>query len=128
MNLFENSKYFIITFILTLIMGYYLGLAISTVIDYRLRDATIHMPKPKNNIIIQVTEDPLKTKVKVKDNSKKIEKFVNFEAKSKHSSKCKHNHSKSKKKKNGSKKKRTLETFVNPKKKKKASKPQRSAR
>ena len=79
MNLLENGKYFMITFILTLVLGYYLGLAVSTVVDYRLRDAAIHMPKPKNNIIIKMPKSfSKKPKVKVDDNSKQIENFLNF--------------------------------------------------
>ena len=81
MYLFENWKYFTLTLIITLILGYYLGLAISSVVDYRLREATLHMPKPKNNITIVVSKKP--KKVSVKDNSKKIEKFINYKTSAK---------------------------------------------
>ena len=102
MNLFENGKYFMITFILTLVLGYYLGLAISTVVDYRLRDAAIHMPKPKNNIIIKMAKKFKKPKVMVEDNSKEIENFLNFKPEKK------------KKRKKRRKKKSKIETFANP--------------
>ena len=79
MNLFENWKNFIITFVLTIIIGWYLGLAISTTIDNRLKNATIHMPKPKNNITIEISKKP--KSVKVNDNSESIENFLNFKKK-----------------------------------------------
>jgi len=79
MNLFENMKYFSITLIITLILGYYLGIAISTVVDYRLKDATINMPKPRNDITIVVSKKP--KAVHIKDNSKNIEKFLNYKIK-----------------------------------------------
>ena len=105
MNLLENGKYFMITFILTLVLGYYLGLAVSTVVDYRLRDAAIHMPKPKNNIIIKMPKSfSEKPKVKVDDNSKQIENFLNFKPEKK-----------SRKKRSSKKKQKTkIETFENP--------------
>ena len=67
MNLFENWRNFIITFVLTIIIGWYLGLSISTTIDNRLKNATIHMPKPKNNITIEVLKKP--KSIKINDNS-----------------------------------------------------------
>ena len=81
MNLFENWRNFIITFVLTIIIGWYLGLSISTTIDNRLKNATIHMPKPKNNITIEVLKKP--KSIKINDNSESIEKFLNFDKKKK---------------------------------------------
>lgn len=76
MNLFENLKYIIITILVIVVIGFYLGLSISTVVDYRLKDAKIHMPRPKNNIIIRVSKKP--EKVNVLDNKKEIENFLNY--------------------------------------------------
>lgn len=85
MDLFNNVKYVVLIFIITLILGYYLGLLVSTVVDYRLKDAVVHMPRPKNNIIIEVSEKP--NSVKVKDNSRRIENFTNFKSTCNHSEK-----------------------------------------
>jgi hypothetical protein len=65
-----------LVFFVTLMLGYYLGITISTVVDYRLKDAVINMPRPKNNIKIVVSKKP--KKVKVKSNKKEIEHFLNY--------------------------------------------------
>ena len=83
MTLFGNGKTFIMVFIITLVLGYYLGIAISGVVDQRIKDTQIRLPKPKNNIIIHVSEKP--KKVDVIDNSKKIETFMNYKIKPKKS-------------------------------------------
>lgn len=81
MNIFNNFKSFILTFILTIILGWYLGLAISSTIDNRLKNASIHMPKPKNNIVVKVLKKPKNINIDVKDNSKDIEDFLNYKTK-----------------------------------------------
>jgi hypothetical protein len=108
MKLSENWGTFILVFILTLILGYYLGLAISTTVDYKLQDIQLRLPKPKNNITIEIIKKPKKkytflnkkegkkkyqqqnetnnyiveeteiNDVKVKSNNKEIEKFMNY--------------------------------------------------
>ena len=82
MNIFNDFKSFILTFILTIILGWYLGLAISSTIDNRLKNATIHMPKPKNNITVKILKKkPKNISVDIKDNSNKIEDFLNYKTK-----------------------------------------------
>uniref|UniRef100_A0A6C0IYD5 Uncharacterized protein n=1 Tax=viral metagenome TaxID=1070528 RepID=A0A6C0IYD5_9ZZZZ len=76
MNLKEDWKYFILVFFITIILGYYLGITISTVVDYRIKEAVITMPKPKNNINILVDDNP--KNVTIKSNTKQIESFLNF--------------------------------------------------
>ena len=73
MKLFENWGTFIFVFILTLILGYYLGLAISTTVDYKLQDIKIRMPKPRNNITIEIIKNP-KRKYKLLNKRHKTDK------------------------------------------------------
>ena len=47
MKFFTEYKSTILLLAATIIFGYILGLAISTVVDYRLRDAVINLPKTK---------------------------------------------------------------------------------
>ena len=75
-NLFENSKYLIFTFLVTIILGYFLGITVASTVDYRIKDAVIHMPQPKNNIRVIVSKKP--NKVKVNHNKKEIENFLNY--------------------------------------------------
>ena len=77
MNLKDDWKYFILVFIITIVLGYYLGITISTVVDYRIKEAVITMPKPKNNIKIVVDKSP--KDIEIKSNTKEIENFINFE-------------------------------------------------
>jgi hypothetical protein len=80
------NKYWIIGIVLVILFAYYLGITISTVVDYRLKDAIINLPEPKIYI-----------------DSKNIEKFINNDS---------DNDVDSKKKKKSSKK----EKFQNKKK------------
>jgi len=57
-------------------LGYFLGITIATVVDYRLKDAVVNMPTPKNTIKILV--DKMPKDVKIKTNHKKIENFLNY--------------------------------------------------
>ena len=72
MKFFAEYKSTILLLIATIIFGYILGLAISTVVDYRLRDAVINLPKPKNNIILNIDENSHKLVAK--------EKFVDYDS------------------------------------------------
>lgn len=60
MELLQNLKQYLPVIIIALIMGYFLGLMISTTVDYRLKDAVINLPKPKNNITISLDKQVLK--------------------------------------------------------------------
>lgn len=72
MKFFTEYKSTILLLIATIIFGYILGLAISTVVDYRLRDAVINLPKPKNNIILNIDKENHKLLAK--------EKFVDYDS------------------------------------------------
>ena len=56
MKLFSNInfKYVFLIIISTIIIGYILGMTISTVVDYRLKDAVINLPKPINRIFLKL--------------------------------------------------------------------------
>ena len=56
MNLFDNFRQYILIIVITVALGYFLGITVSTVVDYRLKDAIINLPKPKNNIIIKLKD------------------------------------------------------------------------
>ncbi len=57
----DLSKYktYIPTIVIALVFGYFLGITISAVVDYRLKDAVINLPKPKNNITIKLDESSI---------------------------------------------------------------------
>lgn len=78
----ENIKYFIFPFIITILLGYFLGIAIASTVDYRIQDAVIHMPKPRNNIKVLISKKNFNSKkpikVDVKSNNKNIEQFLNY--------------------------------------------------
>ena len=59
MELLREYKQYIIIIIITVILGYFLGITVSTVVDYRLKDAVITLPKPKNNITLKVDDNLL---------------------------------------------------------------------
>ena len=61
MKLFEGYKNTLLVLITTLIFGYMLGLTISSVVDYRLRDAIINIPRPRNNIVVKLDDLKIKT-------------------------------------------------------------------
>jgi len=135
MELLKNWGTFILVFILTLVLGYYLGLAISTTVDYKLQDISLRMPKPKNNITIEIIKKPKRkykllnkrhkrgrkykdknksileeneiNEVKVTSNNKEIEKFINYPNKGMKPKK--------KKKKKNKNKDKTKENFTNTK-------------
>ena len=72
----NNWSHYMLVFFITLMLGYFLGITIATVVDYRLKDAVVNMPTPKNIIKILVDKKP-KT-IKIKSNHKKIENFLNY--------------------------------------------------
>ena len=103
MSLLSEYKNCIVIIIITIILGYFLGLSVSTVVDYRLKDAIIKFPRQKNNIVVRLDNEQIetfsnnkktksktrsKTKSKGKLNKKKprksklressIEKFQNY--------------------------------------------------
>lgn len=84
----NNWKECLFILLITVVMGYFLGMTVSTVVDYRLKDAVIHLPKPKNKIMVNLNDSEI------------IEKFKSSGKKFKKSKKSK----KSKKKKSGKKK------------------------
>ena len=81
MKFFTEYKSTILLLIATIIFGYILGLAISTVVDYRLRDAVINLPKPKNNIILNIDKEnhKLLAKEKFVDYDSDLEEYTNSE-------------------------------------------------
>ena len=80
MKLSDNLGSFILVFILTLILGYYLGLAISTTVNYKLQDLRFKFPRAKNNITIEIIKKPRRKFkiINVKKNNKKDDvKLIN---------------------------------------------------
>ena len=51
MEIFKNYIFWLILIVLTLVCGYFLGLMISTTVDYRLKNFTLDLPKSVNKII-----------------------------------------------------------------------------
>tara|TARA_B110000208_G_C11800320_1_gene441760 strand:+ start:1371 stop:2039 length:669 start_codon:yes stop_codon:yes gene_type:complete len=130
MNFLKSSGTWLLLIMMTLVMGYFLGLMISTTVDYRLKNFTLDIPTPINRIIIS-KKDLLSNKKTA--TTRKKEHFNNFKnshkaskvskatksGKSSKSSKKEHfnnfktaPHTKKKRKQNKNKKK-TIENFVN---------------
>lgn len=76
MKLLQNWGTLIMVFLLTLVLGYYLGLAISTTVDYKLQDIQLKLPRPKNNITIEIIKKP-KKKYKINAKKNQINKIDN---------------------------------------------------
>lgn len=68
MELLNNYRQFIFILIITVVLGYFLGIAVSTVVDYRLKDAVINFPKQKSKVIVRLEKDKI---LKPEKNSKK---------------------------------------------------------
>lgn len=51
-DFFERN--WVLSLLLIVVFGYFLGITISTTVDYRLRDAAIQMPTPKQTIIVNM--------------------------------------------------------------------------
>jgi hypothetical protein len=90
-DFFERN--WVLSLLLIVVFGYFLGITISTTVDYRLRDAAIQMPTPKQTIIVNMNskktseffkdgsdddvdngDAPEKKKRKVVKNAKKVVK------------------------------------------------------
>jgi hypothetical protein len=77
MLLLNNYKHYLVILLITVVLGYFLGITVSTVVDYRLKDAVINLPKPKNKILVNLNDsDVLETfkNSKKKSKSKKAKK------------------------------------------------------
>ena len=61
MSLLSEYKNCIVIIIITIILGYFLGLSVSTVVDYRLKDAIIKFPRQKNNIVVRLDNEQIET-------------------------------------------------------------------
>ncbi len=81
---FKDYKGYLIIFLLTLVMGYFLGLMIATTVDYRLKNFIVNLPRPKNKIIVKLDKntkintkkDKVKNLSKPKKNSKQSKNLV----------------------------------------------------
>ena len=82
---FNNWKECLFILLITVVMGYFLGITVSTVVDYRLKDAIINLPKPKNKIMVNLNDsDIMET---FKSSSKKSKKLAKKAKKNKKKSK-----------------------------------------
>jgi hypothetical protein len=82
---FNNWKECLFILLITVVMGYFLGITVSTVVDYRLKDAIINLPKPKNKIMVNLNDsDIMET---FKSSSKKSKKSAKKAKKNKKKSK-----------------------------------------
>tara|TARA_B100001093_G_scaffold480748_1_gene510913 strand:- start:2402 stop:3229 length:828 start_codon:yes stop_codon:yes gene_type:complete len=74
MKLFSNInfKYVFLIIISTIVIGYILGMTISTVVDYRLKDAVINLPNPINRIFLKLKNKKL-INLKRKQKGRKLE-------------------------------------------------------
>ena len=78
MELFRNYKHYIVIIIITVVLGYFLGITVSTVVDYRLKDVIVNLPKPKNKITVQLGDEKIQSEIvrhRKKNYKKTIEKF-----------------------------------------------------
>ena len=74
MNLFNEYKHYIVIVLITIVLGYFLGITVSSVVDYRLKDAIINIPKQKNNIIVKLDDYNLNEAFKGYKSGKKCKK------------------------------------------------------
>jgi len=65
----KDYKGYLIIFLLTLVMGYFLGLMISTTVDYRLKNFVVNLPRPRNKIIVKLDKH---NKIKKQKKRKRI--------------------------------------------------------
>jgi hypothetical protein len=54
MFLSVDQKYYIMVLVVTLLLAYFLGITIAGIVDYRLKDAVINLPKPRNNVYVHL--------------------------------------------------------------------------
>ena len=74
MLLLNNWRHYLVILIITVILGYFLGITVSTVVDYRLKDAVINLPTPKNKIMVNLNDSAILETFKSKKESKKESK------------------------------------------------------
>ena len=91
MGFINNYKGYLIILLLTLVMGYFLGLMIATTVDYRLKNFIVNLPRPKNKIVVKLKEKDInidkstvKKKIKIKKKRKnnlkmKLRKILHLE-------------------------------------------------
>ena len=105
MLLLNNWRHYLVILIITVVLGYFLGITVSTVVDYRLKDAIINLPRPKNKIMVKLNDSLiLETFESAKDKKSKAKaKTAKSKAKAK-TNKSKKATSKSKKATSKSKK------------------------
>ena len=80
----NNWKECLFILLITVVMGYFLGMTVSTIVDYRLKDAVIHLPKPKNKILVNLNDPEIIENFKSaskKRKSKKTKKKSKLSAK-----------------------------------------------
>ena len=103
MLLLNNWRHYLVILIITVVLGYFLGITVSTVVDYRLKDAIINLPRPKNKIMVKLNDSLiLETFESAKDKKSKPKAKTNKSKKA--TSKSKKATSKSKKATSKSKK------------------------
>ena len=78
---FNNWKECLFILLITVVMGYFLGMTVSTIVDYRLKDAVIHLPKPKNKILVNLNGSEIIEKFK-SSGKKRQSKKTNKKSKS----------------------------------------------
>jgi len=98
MNPIKEYKHYIVIVLITIVLGYFLGITVSSVVDYRLKDAVINIPRQKNNIVVKLDDYNLNeafkgnnTPVKKKKKTKKSPKKGKKSKKCKKDKKCKKN-------------------------------------
>lgn len=76
----------IVIFVLTVIMGYFLGLMVSSTVDYRLKDIVVNLPRPKTNVFLN---DKIvdKSKQKIIKNNDTTDNHIDYQEKKKKSDK-----------------------------------------
>ncbi len=70
----NNWKECLFILLITVVMGYFLGMTVSTIVDYRLKDAVIHLPKPKNKILVNLNDPEIIEKFKSSGKKRKSKK------------------------------------------------------
>ena len=102
MLLLNNWRHYLVILIITVVLGYFLGITVSTVVDYRLKDAIINLPRPKNKIMVKLNDslilETFKSGTDKKSKSKSKSKAKKSKSKSKSKSKKKKKKSKAKSK------------------------------
>lgn len=74
MNPIKEYKHYIVIVLITIVLGYFLGITVSSVVDYRLKDAVINIPRQKNNIVVKLDDYNLHESFKGYNSEKKLNK------------------------------------------------------